>query len=583
MMLITVVVVENAKTLEATLASLTAQIQMPHELVLIWDEKNPDWAEWEHQKASGYAAYFPSIQDVTLHAQSNWGETIQEMLLPWATESDARVHIMISGDTVYPNFYKRHKELHQRTDFPFTASPSWYIDASQRCVKEPSWPAEILDAANQFVSVDLGYLSTTIALLNRNWVGGISQIVWKASALRGLTASRFGGMSLSGTNLMSALLWATAENPCGLISTHLGISRQSTHPMAWQAHSGLSGQDVLNNTSIIVGAWSACHIDTERLNDYLRLSFNAWRNSYAGDENLMAFMNSVSMHSQQGDLIENFNRIGKKLIHAWGVIPKKRVQTKSPIANTQRIKDIQVVVDIPLNTITYFNIRNSNKGLTEAWLAYRLDIFFRISLGSLMAQTDKDFYCIVHYLKESEAIIHELLKKYPDLPSHVMFRCDGDAFVGRLARDCEYIYKLRLDSDNIIHPHFIEQLKSTPRAEGLKCIIGRRGYVYDLSTGRLALWDHNSSAFNTYVFPAASYDEKQCLPSWEPEYHMSAIQLKHEFVYADSDNGRSYVILVHGDNLQNEFEDITSSEHFGGLVTDPGVKASILQEFCMNI
>jgi len=65
MMFITVVSVENALTLEATLASLIAQIQTPNELVLLWDEKNPDWAEWKQHKAAVYAGYFSSIHDVT--------------------------------------------------------------------------------------------------------------------------------------------------------------------------------------------------------------------------------------------------------------------------------------------------------------------------------------------------------------------------------------------------------------------------------------------------------------------------------------------------------------------------------------
>lgn len=581
MILITVVLVGDSQTLEATLASLIAQTQISNELVLLWDEQNPDRVAWENQKAAVYAKYFLRMRDVSAKAKSSLNETIQNVLTPWTTETNARVHIVRSGDTIYPNFYERHKALHQQADFPFTASPSWCINESERLVKEQSWPTEILDAQDPYFSVDFGYLSTTIATLNRNWLGGISNIVWKTSALRWLTATRIGAMALGEPDLLSALLLAAVEKPCGLISTPLGVSRQSTHPLAWQTHPWLSGYDVFNMTTIIVGAWSECYINTERLNDYLRLSLNAWRANHIGDENLLEFMQSVTSHAHQGDLIENYNRIGKKILYAWGVNLQTISKQKGSITKANQTKRIQVVVDIPLNTITYFNIRNNNKGLTEAWLAYRLDIFFRFSLGSLMAQTDKDFYCIVHYLKESKDIIHRLLKKYPALPSHVMFRCDGDSVVGNLARNCEYIYKLRLDSDNIIHPHFVEQLKLTQHAEGLKCIIGRRGYVYDLSSGRLALWDHNSSAFNTYVFPAATYDENSCLPSWEPEYHMSAINLEHEFLFADSENGRSYVILVHGDNLQNEFDDITSSEYFSGLVTDPGVKALILNEFCM--
>lgn len=234
---------------------------------------------------------------------------------------------------------------------------------------------------------------------------------------------------------------------------------------------------------------------------------------------------------------------------------------------------------MPLNTITYFNQRNNYKGLTKEWLTYRIDLFMEYTYKCLISQTDQDFLCVIHYMKCTESIINELLIKYPKLPNNIVFSPEGDNLIKANVLGYDHVYKLRLDSDNIIHPTFVEQLKKIDYREGLQCIIGRWGYVYDTVTNRLAYWNHDSSAFNSYVYKVVDYLKNNYMTSSEPEYHMSAVTLNHEFLFANNKDGRSYIILVHGRNLQNEFDEIVSSPLCPGIVNDELLKSSILSEF----
>lgn len=239
----------------------------------------------------------------------------------------------------------------------------------------------------------------------------------------------------------------------------------------------------------------------------------------------------------------------------------------------------KIIIDMPLNTINYFNQRNSYKGLTKEWLEYRINIFMKYTYKCLINQTDQDFLCVVHYMKCSENIINELLSKFPKLPKNIVFTAEGDNLIKSSVSGYDYVYKLRLDSDNIIHPSFVDQLKKIEYRDGLQCIIGRWGYVYDSVTNRLALWDHDSSAFNSYVYKVDDYINNNYLPSTEPEYHMVAVNLNHEFLFANNGHGRSYIILVHGNNLQNEFDEIVSCDLCPGIITDEKLKSDILKEF----
>lgn len=242
-----------------------------------------------------------------------------------------------------------------------------------------------------------------------------------------------------------------------------------------------------------------------------------------------------------------------------------------------------IIIDIPLNTITYFNQRNGFKGLTIEWLEYRLNLFFKTTFRSLINQTDTDFFAIIHYMPETELIVKNFLAKIPMIPSNIIFTAVGDALINSLVGNKGgFVYKLRLDSDNVIHPTFIERLKLIHPKKDLQCIIGRKGYIYDIEKKRLAYWDHNSSAFNTYIYDEKMYDSFKNIPSTEPEYHMSAVNLNHEFLYANSIEGRSYLIVIHGDNLQNEFNELVNSDCCSGLINDEDQKSQILKDFFID-
>jgi hypothetical protein len=241
-----------------------------------------------------------------------------------------------------------------------------------------------------------------------------------------------------------------------------------------------------------------------------------------------------------------------------------------------------VLIDIPLNTVDFFNLRNHNRGLTQEWLEYRISIFFKYTLRSLLAQTNKNFKCVVHVHEATIDIVKTILEKYEKLPDNIVFANNGDLLFKNISEQYTSVLKLRLDSDNVIHPSFVDQLYQIDLEPSTEVIIGRRGYLFDSVAGRLALWNHKSSAFNTYVYNSGDYDVANCLNSHDPEFHMSAIKLNHHFLDSDSRDGRSYIIVLHGENLQNDFDELINSEYCGGVISDDTLVAETLLDFALH-
>lgn len=59
----------------------------------------------------------------------------------------------------------------------------------------------------------------------------------------------------------------------------------------------------------------------------------------------------------------------------------------------------------------------------------------------------------------------------------------------------DYIYIVRLDSDDLYHKTYIQQLHDYKPKKDTEVLINKNGYLYDSITGRIDLYYHFSSNF----------------------------------------------------------------------------------------
>lgn len=576
MKLITVMIVESKflEKLERSLASIINQTRTPDAVYFILDNDDHKSRSILDKIITETPNFFKDIKFIERIENNKNIEVLNYLSDSLIFAPNSLVHFLSPDVNIYPNFYETHEFLHYIRNPPLTVSQTLLFDTVLENFNKISYPFEVNNSKEKYFSIDFNYLVSSLFSLNSDWFGGFSTIVWNTSTFDSIVSPRVGGIFLNSNSNLNALIRACIKNPCGYINTQLA-TREAALDLS---NLPLDKREFLDLISIIMGSYSDCSISINELDKFMRNGLQAFHRHFPNDLVLSKFVDQVYTSLNDRGLVDLYILFKQKLLEYWRNVNDGLITTYTANKNIDN-NDIKIIIDIPLNTITYFNQRNKNKGLTYEWLSYRIKLFFEMSLGSLLAQTSSDFLCVIHYLPESELIVNSILSTLSELPENIVFSSRGDEMIESSIKDYKYIYKLRLDSDNIIHPNFVEQLKRTSYRPGLECIIARKGFVYEISTNRLARWNHNSSAFNAYVYKTSEYDSKTCLPSWEPEFHMSAVNLNHNFLYVESQTCRSYLILVHGGNLQNEFQEIMESEHFAGLIEDKKEKEALLREF----
>lgn len=142
-----------------------------------------------------------------------------------------------------------------------------------------------------------------------------------------------------------------------------------------------------------------------------------------------------------------------------------------------------------------FNIKMPHLGnnTDSEWLDYRLDIFQRYTLRSLLNQSDSDLRIWMVCCPESEDIlmpkVEAMRHKDSATMSNVDFVLDVEKACSHLEGNCEPIYFLKTDSDDLYHKSVVENVRQIlGPLEGMPMLMFDDGYIYNISTRRLSTY-----------------------------------------------------------------------------------------------
>lgn len=241
---------------------------------------------------------------------------------------------------------------------------------------------------------------------------------------------------------------------------------------------------------------------------------------------------------------------------------------------------IIMVIDIPFNVPEnpfwpgFKDVYNDSKKLsqTKEWIEYRIEIFNKYTLRSLKNQTNQNFKCIMRYTKETEELVFNALSKYDTLPDNVIFTSDGDETIYSLIQGYDYMYHIRIDSDNMFSNDYIDILYKTQYYEELECILCQKGYMYEIEGDRLASMEHGSPSFYALVYTVDDF-YFGFRHNTEPD-HWGAANLTHEVI-----DKHCYLVIVHEKNVSNSFNMVLNYPHIKTVEIFKEEKESILKSF----
>jgi Putative rhamnosyl transferase len=198
-------------------------------------------------------------------------------------------------------------------------------------------------------------------------------------------------------------------------------------------------------------------------------------------------------------------------------------------------------------TIAFNIFGMTDDRFTKDWIDNRIALFMNYTFKSLKAQINQDFLTLVRCEDQTLPLIDKALSKYEKLPSNIRFT--GKQEYNKAFKEAieghDYIYLVRIDSDDMYHKTYIDQLhKYQPKPE-TEIIINQNGYLYDIKTQLLAPMYHYSPSFYTLIYKVEDYLKGK---RYNLGGHGGAINFKHEIIPK-----RNFIIVVHNTNTSNSW------------------------------
>ncbi|WP_167578084.1 glycosyltransferase family A protein [Ammoniphilus sp. YIM 78166] len=195
-----------------------------------------------------------------------------------------------------------------------------------------------------------------------------------------------------------------------------------------------------------------------------------------------------------------------------------------------------------------------------------MSIFMKFTAQSLKNQTNKNFIALVQYADQTEHIIRQTLKKYPKLPGNIRFikGTDFEQEVARYIAGSESLYMARLDSDDMYHKTFIQQLHDYKPKKDTQVLINQKGYIYNSLNHTLSTYTRSSPPFFTFIYDTEKYLAGK---RYKINGHNDAIKLPHEVL-----KPLNFIVVIHNANTMSKF----TREN---MVTDSAKIKQILQQF----
>ncbi|MGF7060015.1 glycosyltransferase [Brassicibacter mesophilus] len=227
----------------------------------------------------------------------------------------------------------------------------------------------------------------------------------------------------------------------------------------------------------------------------------------------------------------------------------------------------------------------------KEWLAQRISIFMRYTLQSLKNQTNQNFLALIVYDTKSKEIIESTLAKNKVLSENIRFVTPIEHYnqILESTKGYDYLYLVRLDSDDMYHKSFVQQLHDYNPKDDTQILICQKGYIYDSVNNRLAKYFHFSPQFYTLIYKVEDYihGKRHDLGG----SHGGAIKLNHEILEEPN-----YINHAHSNNtaikfpkanpkvnrdiwIDNEDSGPSRPQLIGNIYEDKEETSKILEEF----
>ncbi|MBE6022660.1 MAG: hypothetical protein E7231_05425 [Cellulosilyticum sp.] len=204
----------------------------------------------------------------------------------------------------------------------------------------------------------------------------------------------------------------------------------------------------------------------------------------------------------------------------------------------------KIVFNVEFNTW-----KRKDERLTKEWITERLDIFEHYPLQCLKAQTNQDFIVYLNYDPLSEEIMQNEMAQRTYWPANIYIgtRKANKAHMKKWITDSEYLFLVRLDSDDMYEKHFVQRLHDIVLKPDTQALICRYGYYHFIPTRKVGDYQYVSPPFYALIYKVEDYLDNKI---YQFKGHNDVVKvLKYECL-----EGRNFMFQITGQNTLMEFD-----------------------------
>ena len=190
-------------------------------------------------------------------------------------------------------------------------------------------------------------------------------------------------------------------------------------------------------------------------------------------------------------------------------------------------------------------------GQTREWWDYRLKIFEYYTLPSILNQSNKDFYLIVHVdnrfplLDELERMLKKYTSKYIIINDSLESSKQYFKFENKDFKEAQYVCLTRIDSDDLFHKDVMKEIQQY-RFRWRRALILQKGYCYNCINKKLQHYKVFSPPNSTIMFPKEIFVDIKKRKDYIGELHgHDQVFSRFNSIVLSEDK---YIILVHSNN-----------------------------------
>lgn len=248
--------------------SLSNQTIKPNKIIVSDDSPNGEYTKALEAKG------ISNIFDIEIVQGNRIGgyENFKHLIHVWNDSSDL-VHLMLDDDFIFPLFYERHLEAHNKMNFSCTISARWQSDEVGQITCGQNQPFQVRSSEHRINILNHELILSSTVAECKNWLGEFSNTVMKNSTCKLLLDPKLNGISYAGLWDLGYFISASLISPIAYINDYLGAFRAGAN----------------NNSSKVFGPYMKSAFVA-----YAALTLGARRGNYLSREQAINCYNIIS-------------------------------------------------------------------------------------------------------------------------------------------------------------------------------------------------------------------------------------------------------------------------------------------------